>query len=64
MLLEASNWAPTHNLTQPWRFVVLEGESKLEFEQLTISLVEKLTEVCALACDATWIVLEFLQPFV
>eukprot|EP00983_Pelagomonas_calceolata_P121089 1160766-Pelagomonas_calceolata.AAC.5 len=45
MLLEASNWAPTHNLTQPWRFVVLGGSSKNEFEQLTIELVEKYTEV-------------------
>lgn len=45
MLLEAANWAPTHNLTQPWRFVVLEGCSKAQFERLTIELVQKYTQV-------------------
>mmetsp|Transcript_8309 Transcript_8309/g.20624 ORF Transcript_8309/g.20624 Transcript_8309/m.20624 type:complete len:300 (-) Transcript_8309:802-1701(-) len=52
MLLEASNWAPTHNLTQPWRFVVLGGSSKNEFEQLTIELVEKYTEPREKAAEA------------
>ncbi|MBG6131447.1 nitroreductase [Aquimarina sp. EL_43] len=28
MLLENANWAPTHKLTQPWRFKVVEGEAK------------------------------------
>jgi nitroreductase len=42
--LEAARWAPTHKLTQPWRFVVLHGaSSKAEFEDLTIALVEKHT---------------------
>ncbi|NND33286.1 MAG: nitroreductase [Saprospiraceae bacterium] len=27
-ILEAANWAPTHKLTQPWRFVVMRGESR------------------------------------
>ena len=27
-LLEAANWAPTHKKTEPWRFKVLQGESK------------------------------------
>ncbi|GLC72645.1 hypothetical protein PLESTF_001274100 [Pleodorina starrii] len=38
MLLEAANWAPTHGQTEPWRFVVLEGESKREMEDLTLEL--------------------------
>ena len=25
-LLENANWAPTHKLTEPWRFVVFTGE--------------------------------------
>jgi nitroreductase len=25
-MLEAANWAPTHKFTEPWRFVVFEGE--------------------------------------
>ncbi len=28
MLLENANWAPTHRLTQPWRFKVLQGDAK------------------------------------
>ena len=24
-ILEAANWAPTHNKTQPWRYVMLSG---------------------------------------
>jgi len=27
-ILEAANYAPTHKLTQPWRFIVLTGEAK------------------------------------
>ena len=24
-IMEAANWAPTHNKTQPWRYVILSG---------------------------------------
>ena len=27
-ILEAANWAPTHRKTEPWRFKVLQGNSK------------------------------------
>ncbi len=27
-VLEAANWAPTHRRTEPWRFKVLQGDSK------------------------------------
>lgn len=27
-VLEAANWAPTHKKTEPWRFKVLQGETK------------------------------------
>lgn len=27
-ILESANYAPTHKLTEPWRFVVLRGEAK------------------------------------
>ena len=26
-LLEAARWAPTHKVTEPWRFVVVQGEA-------------------------------------
>lgn len=29
-LLEAANWAPSHGLTEPWRFVVFTGDARLE----------------------------------
>lgn len=29
-LLEAANWAPSHGLTEPWRFVVFTGESRTD----------------------------------
>jgi len=28
-ILESANWAPTHRMTEPWRFIVMQG-SKLE----------------------------------
>lgn len=31
MMLEASNWAPTHGKTEPWRFVVMERDSIARF---------------------------------
>jgi len=30
-LLELANWAPSHGLTEPWRFIVYTGESILRF---------------------------------
>ncbi|MEJ2879977.1 nitroreductase family protein [Pedobacter sp. GR22-6] len=29
-ILESANYAPTHKLTQPWRFMVFRGEGKLK----------------------------------
>jgi len=29
-ILENGNWAPTHKLTEPWRYKVFQGESKLK----------------------------------
>ncbi|WP_159023451.1 nitroreductase [Formosa sp. L2A11] len=40
-LLEAANWAPTHKRTEPWRFKVLEGETKIN---LGVFLAEKFKE--------------------
>eukprot|EP00878_Enallax_costatus_P002450 GHUV01002628.1.p1 GENE.GHUV01002628.1~~GHUV01002628.1.p1 ORF type:complete len:169 (+),score=36.86 GHUV01002628.1:622-1128(+) len=41
-MLEAVRWAPTHKLTEPWHLVVLSGNSKAEFEALTIKCCEEL----------------------
>lgn len=37
-MLEAARWAPTHKKTEPWHFVVLGGEAKVQFEALTMEL--------------------------
>jgi nitroreductase len=29
-IIEAGTWAPNHHLTEPWRFVVLEGEARFD----------------------------------
>ncbi|AMM91584.1 nitroreductase [Peribacillus simplex] len=34
-LLETSTWAPNHKLTQPWRFVVVHGDSRLKLAEAT-----------------------------
>ncbi|HKK88072.1 MAG TPA: nitroreductase [Saprospiraceae bacterium] len=47
-LLELANWAPSHKRTEPWRFVVITGDSKEEVGQLAAdaykSYVEKFDE--------------------
>jgi nitroreductase len=30
-LLEAANWAPTHGMTEPWRFKIYSQQSKVDF---------------------------------
>ena len=44
-MLEAANWAPTHGFTEPWRFVVFEGEKAKSFGELHADLYKKLTPV-------------------
>lgn len=40
-LLQCANWAPTHKLTQPWRFVVIEKDSHYKFHELTEQVFKK-----------------------
>ncbi len=35
-MLEAATWAPNHRLTQPWRYVVLAGDARLELASATV----------------------------
>jgi nitroreductase len=30
-LLSLANWAPTHGLTEPWRFIIYKGEAGIKF---------------------------------
>ena len=42
-ILESANWAPTHGHTEPWRFSVFTGESKLELLNFLNGLTTKLS---------------------
>ena len=42
-LLENANWAPTHGITQPWRFTVFTGEGLTKLGEFQSSLYRKLT---------------------
>ncbi|MEC7751396.1 MAG: nitroreductase family protein, partial [Myxococcota bacterium] len=38
-LLEAGNWAPSHYVTEPWRFVVVEGAAREELADVFLQAV-------------------------
>ena len=44
-MLEAGNWAPTHGYTEPWRFIIFEGEKAKAFGEIHADLYKKLTPV-------------------
>ena len=37
-ILEAANWAPTHNRTEPWRFTVLGRNAQDHMVDLTLTV--------------------------
>lgn len=41
-MLENANWAPTHKLTEPWRFKVYSGEGLKKFTETHIAAFKKL----------------------
>lgn len=43
-MLENANWAPTHKLTQPWRFIVYTGEGLKTFADYQAELYKKRAE--------------------
>ncbi|HKG05509.1 MAG TPA: nitroreductase [Pedobacter sp.] len=42
-ILESANYAPTHKLTQPWRFIVFRNEGKLKLGQELARLYREVT---------------------
>lgn len=40
-VLEAANWAPSHGLTEPWRFIVFQGDAR---KSLVATVVETMVE--------------------
>ena len=42
-ILENANWAPTHGITQPWAFTVIQGNARQELADFLSSLYKELT---------------------
>jgi len=53
-LLENANWAPTHKLTEPWRFVVYSGEGLKKFADFQADLYKKRSEESGDFIEATY----------
>lgn len=43
-MLENANWAPTHKLTEPWRFVVFTDEGLAKLAEFQASCYKRVTE--------------------
>lgn len=43
-LLENANWAPTHKLTEPWRFVVFTNEGLVKLAEFQAACYKSVTE--------------------
>ncbi|MDE3742630.1 nitroreductase family protein [Maribacter polysaccharolyticus] len=43
-ILESANWAPNHNNTEPWRFKVLQGESKTKLGEFLSKKYQEVEE--------------------
>jgi nitroreductase len=46
-MLENANWAPTHKLTEPWRFVVFSGVGLKRLGEIQGAVYKKVTEADA-----------------
>ena len=42
-MLKNANWAPTHKLTEPWRFVVFTGDGLLKLARFQADLYKRVT---------------------
>ena len=42
-ILENANWAPTHGLTEPWRFAVFSGDARLRIAEFLANTYQAIT---------------------
>lgn len=40
-MLEAARWAPTHGMTEPWRFIVFEGDARLALAEAVVATMAR-----------------------
>lgn len=50
-ILENANWAPTHGMTEPWRFFIFTGEGRRRLADFCQSLYRKVTPEAAFRQD-------------
>jgi nitroreductase len=43
-MLENANWAPSHKLTEPWRFIVYTGEGRQTLANMQAGIYKQVTE--------------------
>ena len=43
-MLENANWAPTHKLTEPWRFIVYSGDGRKTLAEIQSEVYKRATE--------------------
>jgi len=43
-MLENASWAPTHKLTEPWRFIVYTGEGRKKLAEIQAAVYKQKTE--------------------
>ena len=43
-MLENANWAPTHRLTEPWRFIVFTGDGIKKLAEMQSAVYKRVTE--------------------
>ncbi|WP_422355430.1 nitroreductase family protein [Roseivirga pacifica] len=53
-MLENANWAPTHRLTEPWRFVVFKGEGLKKLAEFQSELYKELAQKSGNFNEATY----------
>ena len=53
-MLENANWAPTHKLTEPWRFVVFKGEGLKKLAVFQAELYKKVSQQKGTFNEATY----------
>lgn len=53
-MLENANWAPTHKLTEPWRFVVFSGEGLQKLAEFQSNLYKERSEKSGKFIEATY----------
>ena len=50
-ILENANWAPTHGMTEPWRFFIFSGQGRERLANFCQSLYSKITPEAEVRAD-------------